>query len=396
MVRIFTFLVIFYSLLLAETGLASSPKKLEQEGHIYLSLQDCKLMVVNRNFDVRLAGESLSRAEADIAKAHAALLPSLQLEASYSRLDKELGNTTIFQVIRAYHTIQLAESFRNVAQEAFGMLQRHEHDVAILVEKGANPKIDLLRTRTELANARKTLNGTEKGVDLARSVLKNLLDINFSQTLVLIDMLEQSPGQDDDLTSLTQRAMAARSELLAINAQMEAARRQIKAAKGEYLPSVALEGRYEYLEGDTRDMEGGDHWTVGVGAELPIWNWGEIAAKVRKAESQLVRIKLEREKTADFIRLEVREAYLEIKKAEKNIEAAEAGRTAAREAYRLSRAMYRAGAGTNTEVLDARTGLSRAEADYTQALFDYNVALANLERAVGTNAKEQGRNKFPK
>ncbi len=292
-------------------------------------------------------------------------------------------------MIRAYHTIQLAESFRNVAQEAFGMLQRHEHDVAILVEKGANPKIDLLRTRTELANARKTLNGTEKGVDLARSVLKNLLDINFSQTLVLIDMLEQSPGQDDDLTSLTQRAMAARSELLAINAQMEAARRQIKAAKGEYLPSVALEGRYEYLEGDTRDMEGGDHWTVGVGAELPIWNWGEIAAKVRKAESQLVRIKLEREKTADFIRLEVREAYLEIKKAEKNIEAAEAGRTAAREAYRLSRAMYRAGAGTNTEVLDARTGLSRAEADYTQALFDYNVALANLERAVGTNAKTE-------
>ena len=443
MVKIFTLLVIFYSLLLTETGQASSPKKLKQEGHIYLSLQDCKLMVVNRNFDVRLAGESLNQAKADIAKAHAALFPSLQLEASYSRLDEELGlslgpqsfvfmdkdiykaglvvrhplytggrltaayqaarflrdaqarseeavrNTIIFQVIRAYHTIQLAESFRNVAQEAFGMLQRHEHDVAILVEKGANPKIDLLRTQTELANAKKRLNGTEKGVDLARSVLKNFLDINFSQTLVLIDMLEQSTGQDDDLTSLTQRAMAARSELLAINAQMEAARRQIKAAKGEYLPSVALEGRYEYLEGDTRDMEGGDHWTVGVGAELPIWNWGEIAAKVRKAESQLVRIKLEREKTADFIRLEVREAYLEIKKAEKNIEAAEAGRTAAREAYRLSRAMYRAGAGTNTEVLDARTGLSRAEADYTQALFDYNVALANLERAVGTNAKTE-------
>ena len=170
MVRIFIFLVIFYSFLLAETGQAFSPKKLEQEGHIYLSLQDCKLMVVNRNFDVRLAGESLNQAEADIAKAHAALLPSLQLEASYSRLDEELGlslgpqsfvfmdkdiykaglvvrhplytggrltaayqaarflrdaqarseeavrNTIIFQVIRAYHTIQLAESFRNVAK----------------------------------------------------------------------------------------------------------------------------------------------------------------------------------------------------------------------------------------------------------------------------------------
>jgi outer membrane protein len=445
MVRIITLFVILHSLLLAQTGQAAGLERLEQEGRLYLSLQDCKRMVVSRNFDIRLARESLNRAEADIAKARAALLPSLQLEASYSRFDEELGfsfgpqsfifmdediykaglivrhplytggrlqaahqaarfirdaqvqseevvrNRIIFQVIRAYHTVQLAESFHKVAKEAVGMLQQHEHDVAILVEKGANPEFDLLRTRTELANARTKLNGTEKGVDLARSALKNLLDIDFSQTLVLLNRLELPSGQNDDLSTLTRHALVKRPELVASKAQMEAARQQIRAAKGEYLPAIALEGRYEYLEGDIRDMDGGDHWTIGVGAELPVWTWGEIAAKVRKAESLFSRINLEYEQIADFIRLEVRKAYLEIEKVEKNIEAAEAGRTAAREAYRLSRAMYRAGAGTNTEVLNARTGLSRAEADYTQALFDYNVAFADLERAVGTNAFPSGK-----
>ncbi len=94
-------------------------------------------------------------------------------------------------------------------------------------------------------------------------------------------------------------------------------------------------------------------------------------------------MKIQRDKTADLIRLEVRQAFLDLGKAEKNIDAAESALKTAREAYRLARASYRAGEGTNTDVLDVRTALSRAEANHTQALFDYNVALAALHRAVG-------------
>jgi outer membrane protein len=149
------------------------------------------------------------------------------------------------------------------------------------------------------------------------------------------------------------------------------------------LPTIALEGRYEYMEGDFRDLEGGDHWTIGVGAQLPLWNWGETAAKVREARSQLDQVKIQRDKTANLIRLEVRQAFLDLGKAEKNIDAAESVLKTAKEAYRQAKARYRAGEGTNTDVLDARMALSRAEANHTQALFDYNVALAALHRAVG-------------
>jgi outer membrane protein len=38
--------------------------------------------------------------------------------------------------------------------------------VAILVREGANPQIDLLRTRTELASSRKELNAADSAVDL--------------------------------------------------------------------------------------------------------------------------------------------------------------------------------------------------------------------------------------
>ncbi len=153
------------------------------------------------------------------------------------------------------------------------------------------------------------------------------------------------------------------------------------------MPTVAVGGRYEYMKGDIRDLPGGPHWTLAVTAEMPVWNWGETRAKVKKAESQFEQVSIQIRKTEDAIRLEVRQAFLELGKAEKNIDASAAGLTTAEESFRLTRASYQAGEGTNTEVLDARTALSRARANYAQALFDYDVALAALRRATGESTR---------
>lgn len=137
------------------------------------------------------------------------------------------------------------------------------------------------------------------------------------------------------------------------------------------------------MKGDIRDLTGGLHWTLGVNVEMPLWNWGETRAKVKKAESEAEQAAIQLRKTEDAIRLEVRQAFLDLEKAQKDIEAARAALTTALESFRLARASYRAGEGTNTEVLDASTALSRARANHAQALFDYDVALAALRRATG-------------
>ena len=412
-------------------------RKLEKDGNIHLSLSDCLKIALQQNYDIRLTREALTQADTKITQARSAMLPFLGAEASYTRLDEELSfamgpqsltfmdrdqykaglvirqpiftggrlnaarkasqysrdaqaqenraleEEVVFQVTRAYRTAQLAEAFQGVAVEAVDLLETHEHDVTILVEKGANPEIDRLRTQTELANARKELNGANNAVDLAYSALKNLLSIPLTESVKLTETLERSSRPEADLSSLTELVLSQRPELSAMDSKMAAAEQALKAARGEYLPTIALEGRYEYMEGDFRDLEGGDHWMVVIGAQLPLWNWGNTMAKVREESSQLAQARIQKDKTADRIRLEVRQAFLNLAKAEKNIDAAESALKTAKEAYRQARARYRAGEGTNTDVLDVRTALSRAEANHTQALFDYNVALAALHRAVG-------------
>jgi outer membrane protein len=414
-----------------------------RNGQLHLALDNCLGLALKRNHDVLLTSEALVQASEDVTRARSAILPFLGAEASYIRFDEPLtfsfGPQTftfmdkdiyragivvkqpiftggkliagykaakytrdaripekesieeeiVFQVTRAYWTAQVAEAFQKVAAEGVHLLETHEHDVAILVREGAIPEIDLLRTRTELANAQKQLNVAENALDLGLSALKNLLVIDLEEPLVLSDCLGRPPRPVGDLSTFTRLAMSHRPEIASLQLQLEAARQAVKAAKGEYLPTIGLEGRYEYIEGDVRDLEGGDHWTLGLGAEMPLWNWNRTRANVGKAKSQLEQVNIQLQKMENQIRLGVRQAFLNLGKAEKNIEAAEASLEAAREAYRLASVSYQAGEGTNTEVLDARTALTRAEANHAQALFEYNVALAALERAVGPTVTDQ-------
>jgi len=425
----------------AERSVVGQPSKARKP--MQLTLDECVRMALERNPDARLAHEAVLQAEADITRARSALLPQLGLDATYVRYDEELGfamgpqmfafmaqnvyqpgivvrqpiyaggrlraarnaarnlraarakseqtvgNELAFQVIRAYRTVQVAEAFRNVAREAISQLEAHERDVSILVREGANPQLDLLRTQTDLANTHKQLNAAENAFDIALSALKNLLVIDLDQAITLADRLDRPTRPDGDLASLTQLALDQRPEIQGLKFQVAAAEQQVKAAKGERLPSVGFEGRYQYLKGDFRDVEGGAHWTLALRADFPLWDWHKAKAGIQKAMSQLDQARLQLQKTEDQIRLEVRKAFLDVTQAEKDIEAAEAGLKTAKEAYRLARASYRAGEGTNTEVLDARVAASRAEANHVQALFQYSVALAAMMRAVGSVPSEQ-------
>ena len=421
-------------------------KPYKRDGKLYLALTDCIYIASKRNLDIHLQEEAIAQADADVTKAWTAMLPFVGGEANYTRLDEELAlglgpvsmtfmeqdiskvgvvlkqpifaggrldaarkaarhlrdsrlfdketveKEVLFQVTRVYRTAQVAEAFNKVAVEAVDLLKQHEHDVNILVREGAIPEVDLLRTQTELANAVKDLNVTSNAFDIALSSLKNLLVIDLETPVVLTLILRRLARPGESLENLTIQAIENRSELAALKMRVGAAEQGLIAARGKYLPSIALEAHYDYMKGNTRELDGDDHWTIGVGGEVPLWNWGETRAGVIKATSILKQTEIEYKKTEEAICLQVRKAFLNLGKSEKNITAAASALKTSKEGFRLERARYHAGEGINTDVLDARTALSRAEANHLQALFEYNIALADMERAVGIRSITESNN----
>ncbi len=80
---------------------------------------------------------------------------------------------------------------------------------------------------------------------------------------------------------------------------------------------------------------------------------------------------------------EIRDAHLNIANAKERIEVTEKAIASARENLRVELLKYDTGAGTSTDVIDARTALLRAETEYYQALYDKEAAFAYLKKATG-------------
>ncbi len=222
-----------------------------------------------------------------------------------------------------YRAAQVAAEFQKVTSEGVSLLEAHEHDVAILVREGENPQIDLLRTGTELANARKDLNVANNAVDLTLSALKNLVGIGLEEPVILTEPFGRSPRPPEDLPTLTRSALSKRPELSALRSRREAVGYAMKAAKGEYLPTVAVGGRYEYLKGDIRDFRADPLDACGHCRDARL-ELGRDSSEGQKAESQAEQV---------FIRSGRRKTpsgwsppgVLELGKAEKNIDASAVG-----------------------------------------------------------------------
>jgi len=241
----------------------------------------------------------------------------------------------------------------------------------------------LLRTQTEHAAARQRLISARKAVEVAKSVLNNLLDRDLHEPVKLSGKLAYRPG-GADLDEATSLALARRPEIKGLTEAAAAAERAKKAAFGDYLPNVGLQATYDWEKGTMLQMVGDDwHWTVGISGQVALWDWGGRRSRLNRARHQLKEARIALDKVKKAIMLEVKEAYLTLREAREQIDATQEALASARESYRVVRNQYRQGTATNTDVLDARTALVAAEGDHYRALHDYDVALAALERATG-------------
>mgnify|MGYP002685316721 CR=1 FL=1 len=74
---------------------------------------------------------------------------------------------------------------------------------------------------------------------------------------------------DTPVADYVARALESRPEIAALRKALEAAEQQVKAAKGQYLPTVGLQA--EYSNTDEGGLATPDGWTFGLGAQYDIY-----------------------------------------------------------------------------------------------------------------------------
>ena len=286
----------------------------------------------------------------------------------------------------AYYNVLLAQKIVAVTEESVEALSAHEADAQKYYEQGLIPFNDFLRAQVARANAEQQNTRALGNRKLAASRMNLLLNYEMDRDVSLQDVDTVVPIEMSK-DALVTEALENRPELLAIRVNLEILDRQVKIAKSEYYPQIALVGQYQQHGQNllAEENEFGNQYNslISVQAKWNLFQWGRNVYNVKKNVSQKSAVQEHLKIAEDGITLEVENAFLQAKVAERNITTAESALNQAQENWRMTKLQFQQQVATSTDVLDARTFHSQADSNYLQALYGYMIAIADLERAVG-------------
>lgn len=277
-------------------------------------------------------------------------------------------------------------------------------------EEGASGKSDVLRFKSQLAqntqslveaanqlrqsfnNINSLLNkkiGTKMDIDDA--VINEGLFENYNYDKIAL-MIDDPRMQPKLIEFLTQEAERNAPELKNLAHNLEAINRNYKLnASGRFLPTVALQGQYNYFfsrdgAGSTPVLGTGipdGSYNIGLNVSLPIFqkNLRNVARK--SAEIQQEQIALEEDNLHLIISQNINNIVSDIATQIANIHITKIAEETAKESLELTQTAYKNGAVPVIQLIDAQTNYLQAQLGSANASYGYLLTSIQLERAIG-------------
>jgi outer membrane protein len=291
-----------------------------------------------------------------------------------------------------YFSVLKAQKLLEIARQTVDQIKAQEDVARNYYEVGMTPLNELLQSQVELANAQQDLIIAYNNLETAKANFNTFLRRPINAAVKITDILDYTP-EARTLDQCQQMAAANRLELQVADMELEIANREVELAKGDYYPSVSLQGNY-YMLGTDYYVNGGlgiqdpNSWDVRATATWDFWQWGRSSHQVKAKLSRQSQAEYKKSKTQDEISLQVKQAYFKTLEAEKNIVTVEKAIELAKENFRINEERFKEQVATATDVLIAQTLLARTMTNYYNALYDFKIAKAFLYRAMGQELME--------
>lgn len=294
------------------------------------------------------------------------------------------GQELVFNLTSVYFKIMQLEKLLALQEETVRQLEAHKKDVEQFLLAGTVPRLDLMKTETELSHGRLGVLLARNSIGSAYDLLRTLMGLEDGELMISIVPERYSEDPDPDMKKCTAAALSGRPDYLALLKRRQAAEERVGLAEGKRLPSVNLAGEYTERSGAGLDFE--ENWFVTLRLSFPLFDGGLIRTEVERMKAEAEKARDEERIMRNRIIREVRDSIRNIGNAKERVFISLSSVESARENLRVERLRYEAGTGTSTEVIDAQASFLRAETDHHQAQYDYNIAQASLKKAVGEDA----------
>jgi outer membrane protein len=303
------------------------------------------------------------------------------LRASVHGVD-DTRRVLILDVAQAYFTAQAAEALVDVQRQGVITSRQHLEMANARIEQGLAAAADRYSYETELAQAQVSTINAENEMEVTLADLKRVIGLSADTPMRLSEPLAQ-PALPDNLQDLIKAAYANRPDVLQLQAQVDAARENLRVAhinRGVTVSATGSAGWGNY-SGDASDR-----WQLQVGVGLPIFDGDLTRAKEQTAQSQLTVTEEKLRQMQLTISNEISTNYATAVRAQARIPATESAVKSAGVALDAAQGRYQEDMAYTVEVTDAELKLRTAQSDHIQALYDYNSALAALRASLGQSA----------
>jgi outer membrane protein len=393
-----------------------------------ITLEQALELAKERANQIRLSELDIKKAEEEIKRVRAGILPQVSFSYNYTYFGQDLAlgttphhrqsavlqlNQTIFnkQVFELIKLANIQRELQSLIKEDvqrtlqsqvkdlfYGLLYRKElvklqeenldyweenhRIVSAKFSAGVVPKAELLRAQSQLEQAKAQLE--QARVDYLRALedFKALLKLDGSVELEgTLELKEFSLKEEELLQALKEKNSTLRVSKKAV----ELAQGTVELKRAQNLPTVNGFASYQLFTGK-RSFVGDTEWlrgySFGVSINYLIFDGFSRKAEISGAELDLLKQRENLLQLEYDLRARLRGILLSINSLKTQIKAVQSSLEFAKEGLRLSTERYRLGVGSQLELLEARANYNNLLANYYLLLYQYNSSLASLERLI--------------
>ena len=310
-----------------------------------------------------------------------AQLRSANIEVSAQRAQVSLDITS------AYYDAVLADQFVVIADSTMSETNAVLSQTRLARQVGNASEYELLRAQVTHDNQLPVSIQARSNRQIAYFRVKQLLNMPLDDSLTLTTGIEGASGPTLPAIAANlapDTATSSRAPVRQLDEAVRASEAQVRIARSERIPSLALVSNYQRLyfpSGVFPSIGNGvNNWTVGVSTNFPILDGGRIKADATVAQAGVQQARAQREQTRQFAALDTHVALNLLQEAQAFWDASRGTAEQAQRAYAIDQVRYSEGISTQTDLLQSRLLLEQARLNRAQAA--RNLAVARVRLAL--------------
>ncbi|BCK13008.1 outer membrane channel protein TolC [Vibrio cholerae] len=231
----------------------------------------------------------------------------------------------------------------------------------------------------------------ENSLTNSYEALREITGQEYSKLAVLDTKRFAASRTTESSEALIEKAQQQNLSLLAARISQDVARDNISLASSGHLPSLTLDGGYNYADNRNSNASSPSDYNdfkIGVNLKVPLYTGGSTTSLTKQAEFAYVAASQDLEAAYRSVVKDVRAYNNNINASIGALRAYEQAVISAKSALEATEAGFDVGTRTIVDVLDATRRLYDANKNLSNARYDYILSVLQLRQAIGTLSEQ--------